>query len=332
MSVKRPAPPSGPPSSRGSTSVIGVLASILVLAATLTVLTPAIPAEAAVRSCSSSTPVASRPTLRPGDTGSCVRVLQNLLLAKGYDIGSASATGTFSSGTDLAVRRFQSSKLDLTIDGVVGRASWNRLVNGGGTTYSMYRGPNTSSRVVLSYDDCPASLTAFRTTVTAAQELGIALVLAPTGNCLSAGTFDAAYARARGHYVINHSISHPDFTTVSSSTILTQLGAPGVVTTYGRPPYGAYNFTTRNAYARKGMRIWLWNVDTSDWRGRTQAEVVDHVVEYARPGDTVLMHMKWNGFNGSALEDMKSGLADRGIEVCRNSGGTTPTRFSRVEC
>ena len=78
------------------------------------------PASAAVWTCSSSTPVASRPTLRYGDTGSCVKVLQNLLLAKGFAIGGSTADGRFGPGTLLGVRRYQSSRLDLSVDGVVG--------------------------------------------------------------------------------------------------------------------------------------------------------------------------------------------------------------------
>ena len=43
--------------------------------------------------------------------------------------------------------------------------------------------------------------------------LGIALVLSPTGTCLATGRFSVSYARAHGHYVINHTINHPDLTT-----------------------------------------------------------------------------------------------------------------------
>ena len=290
------------------------------------------PASAAVWSCSSSTPVASRPTLRYGDTGSCVKVLQNLLLAKGFAIGGSTADGRFGPGTLLGVRRYQSSRLDLSVDGVVGPATWNRLVNGGGTAYSTSRGPNTSTRVVLTYDDCPTSLSAFKATVVGARNLGVALVLAPTGNCISSGRFSSSYARQYGHYVMNHSVSHPDLTTLSTSSILSQLGAPGVVTTYGRPPYGAVSERVRNAYATKGMRIWLWNVDTNDWRGRTRSQVVSHVVTYAEPGHSVLMHMQWNAFNTTAISSMKSGLAAKGIGLCRNAGTTTPTSPSRVVC
>lgn len=198
--------------------------------------------------------------------------------------------------------------------------------------YSIGRGPNLTSRVVLSYDDCPKSLAAFKATVLAAEGLNIGLVLFPTGRCLQQGKFVASYARRHGHYVFNHSVSHPDLTTLSYAGVLAQLSAPGVVTTYGRPPYGALNTTVRRAYAAKQMRIWTWTVDTNDWRGKTRSQVVSYVVRNARTSSTVLMHMQGNGFNESALTAIKSGLASRGLRVCRNHVGTTPVAPSGVSC
>ena len=310
--------------------LFGTALALILLTIGLIVTGPAPQAVAAVQTCSSATSVGSRPTLRRGDTGSCVVTLQRLLIAQGYSIGSAD--GVFGSRTDLGVRRYQSTKLDLVIDGIVGPATWNRLVNGGGTTYSLYSGPNTGSRVILSFDDCPSSLSAFNAAIAGARDLGIALVLSPTGDCLSTGRFSVAGARANGHYVINHSISHPDFTALSLSSIVSQLGSPGVATSYGRPPYGAYNETVRNAYATKGMRLWLWNVDTRDWTGLSSSQVVSYVIANARPGDTVLMHMGWNAFNKTSLSQIKSGLGALGLGVCRNSYGTTPSAPRTLAC
>ena len=306
-----------------------IVRAVLVLMVALGLLLPLVvtspaAAGAATRSCSSSTPVASRPTVRRGDTGSCVKVLQNLLLAKGYSIGASSATGTFGSGTDFAVRRYQSAYRALQVDGIVGRATWSSLVNGGLSRYSISSGPNTTSRVVLSFDDCPKSLSAFKATVVGAEKLGVALVMFPTGNCLGTGRFDVGYARAHGHYVFNHSVSHPHLTDLGYSSAYAQLGSPGVVTNYGRPPYGAYNtLTVRNAYAKRAMRVWTWNLDSNDWQGRTQSQVVSSVVANADPGDTVLMHMGWYAFNTTAGSQMKAGLAKRGVSVCRNLGPTS---------
>ena len=198
--------------------------------------------------------------------------------------------------------------------------------------YSEYKGPNPTNRVTLTFDDCPKSMTQFRETVLAAEALDIALVLFPTGNCISSGLIDVNYARAHGHYVFNHSVSHPDLTTLSYSGVQRQLGAPGVVTTYGRPPYGAINSTVRSAYSSVGMKPWLWNVDTNDWRGKSGSELISHVSANARAGDSVLMHMQWNGFNRTVLSGIKSGLAKRGIGVCRNYPGTTPVRPAELNC
>lgn len=198
--------------------------------------------------------------------------------------------------------------------------------------YDIRKGPNPSNRVTLNFDDCPKSAAQFRSVLVAARDLDVALMLFPTGDCISSGRFDVVLARSLGHYVFNHSISHPDLTTLSYNAVRRQLGAPGVVTSYGRPPYGAINNTVRSAYSSVGMTPWLWNVDTQDWNGKTASQVVNHVVNNARAGDSVLMHMQWNGFSGTAIEAMKSGLARRGLQVCRNYPGTTPVRPTQLNC
>ena len=198
--------------------------------------------------------------------------------------------------------------------------------------YDQNKGPNPSNKVTLTFDDCPKSLSQFRSTVLAAERLDIALVLFPTGNCVSSGQIDLNFARAHGHYVFNHSVNHPDLRTLSKSGVMRELGSPGVVTSYGRPPYGAINSTVASGYAAVGMKPWLWNVDTNDWRGRSTSQLISYVSSTAKAGDSVLMHMQWNGFNETALAGMKAGLARRGIHVCRNYPGTTPVRPAQLNC
>lgn len=199
-------------------------------------------------------------------------------------------------------------------------------------TYDVKRGPNWTNKVTLTYDDCPTSLAAFRQTVTGARDLGIALALFPTGNCISSGKFDPAFARSNGHYVFNHSVSHPDLRNLSRQGVMNQLSAPGVVTSYGRPPFGAINSTVTSAYAAKGMRIWLWNIDTNDWQNKSQSQVVNYVIRNTRAGDSVLMHMQWSAFNTSALRQMRDGLAARGISVCQNRNATVPVAPAAMDC
>ena len=65
--------------------------------------------------------------LKKGAKGDNVKSLQILLIGHGYSCGSAGADGDFGSGTDKAVRAYQKAK-GLTVDGVVGSASWAKLL------------------------------------------------------------------------------------------------------------------------------------------------------------------------------------------------------------
>jgi len=128
--------------------------------------------------------------------------------------------------------------------------------------YGPLYGPNYTRRVVLSFDDCPRSRQAFVRVVRSARRHNIGLVLAPTGQCLINKNFVTGIARNNGQYVINHTVSHPDLRRLTSQGIRRELGRPGVLASYGRPPYGALNQRVRRAYAVQHMRIWLWTVDS----------------------------------------------------------------------
>ncbi|NKX55394.1 polysaccharide deacetylase family protein [Arthrobacter mobilis] len=190
-------------------------------------------------------------------------------------------------------------------------------------TKSEARGPNHTSRVVLTYDDCPRTLVSYVKVLDYAKKKNIGLVLAPSGRCLEKyrknyGTDLAVLARAYGQYVINHSINHrPDMKELSCDEVARELGAPGVVTNFGRPPYGRINDTVRCGYAKAGMTPWLWTRGTYDTRGKTKAQVVATAAKIATRGGTVLMHMQWNGFAPDAISKIKAKLARRGLKLCR---------------
>ncbi|MFM9705449.1 protein kinase domain-containing protein [Streptomyces galilaeus] len=63
---------------------------------------------------------------RQGDTGKRVLQVQCMLSRRGYGIGDGGADGIFGSGTETAVRGFQSDK-GLTVDGIVGHGTWTAL-------------------------------------------------------------------------------------------------------------------------------------------------------------------------------------------------------------
>jgi hypothetical protein len=65
--------------------------------------------------------------VRLGDCGDTVRFIQERLTVLGFP---TSADGLFGSGTETAVKNFQSSR-GLVADGIVGPLTWDKLVEGG---------------------------------------------------------------------------------------------------------------------------------------------------------------------------------------------------------
>ena len=67
-----------------------------------------------------------RPTLRKGDQGQYVTLLQTMLIDRGYSCGSWGADGDFGSATLQAVKAFQRDN-GLDADGIVGAKTWAAL-------------------------------------------------------------------------------------------------------------------------------------------------------------------------------------------------------------
>lgn len=78
--------------------------------------------------------IASLPTLRRGSSSNAVTYLQYLLRINGYD---PAPDGVFGALTEAAVRRFQQDN-GLTVDGIVGKNTWNALL--GETPPTLRRG------------------------------------------------------------------------------------------------------------------------------------------------------------------------------------------------
>ena len=66
-------------------------------------------------------------TLKKGSKSDNVKALQILLIGCGFDCGKYGADGDFGSATDEAVRKYQ-KKNGLTVDGIVGKNTWNKLL------------------------------------------------------------------------------------------------------------------------------------------------------------------------------------------------------------
>lgn len=79
---------------------------------------------------------ATYPAIRYGSRGNYVKIAQYYLNIYGYDLD---ADGIFGSGTQAAVRKFQTDN-GLTADGIVGRQTWTKLVLSNPAAYVLRRG------------------------------------------------------------------------------------------------------------------------------------------------------------------------------------------------
>jgi peptidoglycan-N-acetylglucosamine deacetylase len=112
-----------------------------------------------------------------------------------------------------------------------------------------------------------------------------------------------------GHEIGSHSFQHLKISELSAAKIKYQLthnnqiirqfsGTPEMIF---RPPYGALDPTSVETIHKLGYRIILWTVDSLDWRGLKEKQVVTNVVPKLNRGDIILQHCAAD----SKLEDLR---------------------------
>jgi peptidoglycan/xylan/chitin deacetylase (PgdA/CDA1 family) len=213
-----------------------------------------------------------------------------------------------------------------------------RLLASAGASYTgPARGPASRDRVdcgilpcvALTYDDGPSDLTPAILDQLAAHSASATFFVM--------GQKAARYASvlqreiAEGHLVENHSWSHPHLTQRSAAEVSAQIAdtnaaivaATGVAPTVFRPPYGDFDAAV---LAIAGMPAILWNVDTRDWAGIADDELIRRVVDEPTPGSIVLQHDIQENTARTAGA-VYEGLLDRGymlVNIAQLFGGSLP--------
>jgi peptidoglycan/xylan/chitin deacetylase (PgdA/CDA1 family) len=194
-------------------------------------------------------------------------------------------------------------------------------------TYSNARCGNTSGRVLLTFDDW-AYGDPYRAT-------GIGAYL-QSRNIRAAFFLINKYAQSypgivstlgrQGHWVLNHTYSHPDLTTLSDASVSWQI-RHGISSNRLRPPYGAYNSRVANIASSLGYRICTWSIDTRDWQkpdgvhyrsSSSIRSIVRTSPRSAKASGVVLGHLFSN--YPSAISGIINDLHQQGLLFCRNRG------------
>ena len=147
--------------------------------------------------------------------------------------------------------------------------------------------------VYLTFDDGP-STTYTPKVLAVLRKYGVHAVFFELGQNVSWYPSITRSVRGDGNLVGNHTWSHPDLTTLSTTAVTSQLNrmesALGYRPRCVRPPYGATSPRIATIIANRGQRQILWTVDPREWSRPGTSTIVSRVLAAVRPGSRILLH------------------------------------------
>ncbi|QOS78519.1 polysaccharide deacetylase family protein [Paenibacillus sp. JNUCC31] len=201
--------------------------------------------------------------------------------------------------------------------------------------------------VGLTFDDGPSNNTT--NVLNALKQAGLRATMFNVGQNAQNNQSLVSAQVAAGMWIGNHSYTHPNMTTLSSSQMSSEItrtqqtiqSITGTSPKLFRPPYGATNATLKSVISQNGLTEVLWNVDSQDWNGATTAQIVA-AVNRMQSGDVILMHDQYQT-TLQAIPQIAQNLKSRGLcsgmissstgRAVAPDGGTTnpPSTGTKVE-
>ncbi|UKA76952.1 polysaccharide deacetylase family protein [Arthrobacter sp. FW306-07-I] len=178
----------------------------------------------------------------------------------------------------------------------------------------LERIPTTQKIAALTFD-AGANDAALRSILATLAANGVPGTFFLTGDWVNQFPSDPALIYNAGHRIGNHSMTHPDFTTLTDAQIAAEINsaqrtieaAGGDPLPFFRFPYGARDGRTITDVDAAGYAAIRWTVDTLGWQGSMNGTrgpdfVVQRVMASAQPGEIILMHLGSNPDDGSTLD------------------------------
>jgi peptidoglycan/xylan/chitin deacetylase (PgdA/CDA1 family) len=178
----------------------------------------------------------------------------------------------------------------------------------------LERIPTTQKVVALTFD-AGANDAGLRSILATLAANGVPGTFFLTGNWVNQFPSDPALIYNSGNRIGNHSMTHPDFTTLTDAQIMAEISsaqrtieaAGGDPLPFFRFPFGARDSRTIADANAAGYVPIRWTVDTLGWQGtmngtRGPGFIVQRVMASAQPGEIVLMHLGSNPDDGSTLD------------------------------
>ncbi|MDQ6927555.1 MAG: polysaccharide deacetylase family protein [Actinomycetota bacterium] len=190
--------------------------------------------------------------------------------------------------------------------------------------------PCSKGYVSLSFDDSPTALTP--TLLAALKTAKLNATFFDVGTRAQQFPKHVTAQHAAGHWVGNHTYSHPDLVALGEPGALSEMSKTqavltplaGSAPTLFRPPFGSTSAQVKFDAASLGMTEVVWTADTNDWApATTTASIVSSALS-AGAGGFVLMH---DGYQKTinAIPKIAAGLADRGLCAGKIIYSSVPT-------
>jgi peptidoglycan/xylan/chitin deacetylase (PgdA/CDA1 family) len=168
--------------------------------------------------------------------------------------------------------------------------------------------PGAGKTVALTFDDGPGADTDKILSILSAAH--VEATFFNVGYAEAGAPKLVGKAHAAGFALGDHTWDHADLSGLSAAgqareidrERTEQASITGIFSCLLRPPYGTYNATTLQLAQERGMRVWLWSVDTEDWKaaGSSDAFWVKRIISRAKAGGTqrhpvLIMHNQPGG-------------------------------------
>lgn len=154
--------------------------------------------------------------------------------------------------------------------------------------------PGSGKRMILTFDDDPLTPERGYRLLDLLARHRVRAILFPTGAWADLNPAFIRLARAGGQLVCNHTRDHADLASLTTAEMREQIlyGADADRCDLLRAPYGRSNQRVEAVANALGYRLFWWNIDSGDWRGRSAAAIASEVLRNARPGGVALFHMQ----------------------------------------
>jgi peptidoglycan/xylan/chitin deacetylase (PgdA/CDA1 family) len=215
---------------------------------------------------------------------SFVAMLTAILATIGTGIGSTS----FASHSETAQQRHSAALTPIAgcPAAEIGPHSAAPSIPGGGKT------------VALTFDDGPGASTAAILSIL--QSFHVPATFFNIGVQEAQWPDDVRAEAALGLLIGDHTWDHPDLVTLSAGAQAAEIekGADEQESFVGsspcvlRPPYGDYDATTLALANERHLAVWLWDVDTEDWKaeGSSSSYWVNRIISLAESEGGALSH------------------------------------------